>query len=93
MKTILAFLTCLAFPAYAQEQCAPRDHVAAQLSQKYGETPRAMGLAADGRAIVDVFASDGGSWTITVTTPDGRTCLIAAGSAFVTMEYPAGVPG
>jgi hypothetical protein len=62
MKTILAFLTCLACtPAYAQGHCAPRDQVAAQLSQKYREYPRAMGLAADGKAVVDVFASDGGS--------------------------------
>ena len=95
MRAIIpvAMLFTLAASPVAAAQCAPRQDVAAQLSAKYGEVPRAMGLAANGTAVVDVFASDGGSWTITVTTADGRTCLIAAGTAFVAIEYPAGVPG
>ena len=90
---ILALTIALAASPVAAAQCGTREDVVAQLSAKYGEYPRSMGLSADNSAIVDVFASDGGSWTITVTTADGRTCLIAAGTAFVAIEYPAGVPG
>jgi hypothetical protein len=44
-----------------------------------------MGLGAQG-AVMEVFASlTSGSWTITVTLPDGLTCLIASGQAFEAM--------
>ena len=34
-------------------------------------------------AVMEVFASDDtGTWTITVTLPNGLTCLIAAGESF-----------
>ena len=34
-------------------------------------------------AVVEVFASDEtGTWTITVTTPNGMTCLVASGQSF-----------
>ena len=79
-------LTSLAGPAMAQgAACAPRDVVVKRLAEAYGETRRAMGLGGQG-AVVEVFASDSsGSWTITVTGPDGITCLIAAGQAFESM--------
>ncbi|MDX1780905.1 MAG: hypothetical protein R3256_06260 [Thalassovita sp.] len=53
-----------------------------QLAARFGETRRAIGLAAD-NTMVEVFASDQtGSWTITVTTPESMTCLIASGEAY-----------
>jgi len=59
-----------------------REAVLRALTDRYGETVRAMGLAGTTR-MVEVFASEAtGSWTITVTTPDGVTCLIASGEAF-----------
>jgi hypothetical protein len=65
--------------------CAPRDHVVDRLAAVFGETRRSIGLGAN-NALVEVFASDSsGSWTITVTMPDGLTCLIASGQAFETM--------
>ena len=39
-------------------------------------------LGAQG-AVVEVFASESsGSWTITVTFPNGATCLVASGQAY-----------
>lgn len=62
--------------------CGPREHVVSRLASEYGESRRSMGLAANNR-VVEVFASDDtGTWTITVTLPDGRTCLVASGQAF-----------
>ena len=62
--------------------CAPRDAVVNRLVTSYGETRRSMGLGSN-NAVVEVFASDdSGSWTITVTLPNGMTCLVASGQAF-----------
>lgn len=66
----------------AGANCAPRPMVLERLSDKFGETRQSIGLGANNR-VVEVFASDStGSWTITVTMPDGTTCLVAAGDAF-----------
>jgi hypothetical protein len=32
--------------------------------------------------VLEVFASDTGSWTITVTLPSGMTCLVATGQGW-----------
>ena len=33
--------------------------------------------------MMEMFASSGtGTWTLTVTTPDGTTCLVASGTGF-----------
>jgi len=65
--------------------CATRDKVVARLAQSYGETRQSVGLGAN-NAMVEVFASaESGTWTITVTTPRGLTCLVASGQAFETL--------
>ena len=80
----LAFgvLILAAHGASAGQQCGTRAAILAQLSDKWGETRRAVGLAAN-NMVMETFASDATqSWTITVTTPEGRTCLIATGDGF-----------
>lgn len=65
--------------------CAPRPVVLERLAEKFGETRQSIGLGAN-NAVVEVFASvDTGSWTITVTMPDGMTCLVASGQSFETL--------
>lgn len=65
--------------------CAPRDSVVDRLADGYGESRQSMGLGAN-NAVIEVFASDEtGSWTITVTTPNGLTCLVASGQSFETL--------
>ena len=88
---LLALTLALAASPVAAAQCGTREDVVAQLSAKYGEYPRSMGLSADNSAIVEVFASDSGTWTITVTTPEGVTCLVASGGSF--RASPQGVAG
>lgn len=62
--------------------CAPRAAVVDRLATGYGETRQSMGLGANNQ-VVEVFASaETGTWTITVTTPAGLTCLVASGQAF-----------
>lgn len=89
MKTIkpmfsLLVAVCVAGPASAQN-CAPRNIVVERLAAKYGESRQSMGLGAN-NAVVEVFASpDTGTWTITVTSVYGQTCLVASGQAFEAM--------
>lgn len=82
----------LAVPAAAQTMlCGQREMVVDELTDRYGEEVRGMGLAHQNR-IVEVFVSEEtGTWTITVTSPNGTTCLMAAGQHFATMmPEPAG---
>lgn len=75
----------------AGAQCGPRALVLAQLANRFGETRRSMGIAANNR-VMEIFASETSqSWTITMTTPQGRMCLVASGQGFEAMleELPA----
>jgi hypothetical protein len=79
----------------AAAQCGARDAVLAVLADRYGESRQGAGLAANG-ALVEVFASANGSWTMTVTTADQRMCLIASGQSWEARDdppAPLGVPG
>lgn len=71
--------------------CGPRDLVIGQLSERWGENRRSVGIAANGQ-VMELYASAAtGTWTIVVTLPDGRTCLIASGEGFepVAEDLPA----
>ncbi len=86
----LIFATEQAF-AEGRMQCAKRDAVLAKLATGYGEVRQSIGLAS-GNAVMELFASaDSGTWTITVTLPNGMTCLVASGQSFeeVAEELPA----
>lgn len=69
--------------AQAQGQnCAPRELVVQRLAEKYGESRQSIGMGQKGM-LMETFASDEtGSWTITVTTPQGMTCLVASGQSY-----------
>jgi hypothetical protein len=65
----------------------------ALLATGYGETRQGIGLSADG-TIVEIYANlQGGSWTITVTTPGGPTCLVSAGEGYQAISEALPVPG
>ncbi len=69
--------------AFGQTQnCGAREHVVQRLSETYGETRQSIGLGPNNR-VVEVYASEEtGTWTITVTSPNGVTCLVASGQAY-----------
>jgi hypothetical protein len=92
---LAALAVCFCTSANAQQpaQCAPRDVQVQQLTERYGESPVAMGLSAVG--VVEYWANPStGTWTVTITRPDGILCGIIAGLDFVPMDAPApGVDG
>lgn len=77
--------------AHGAPQCDSRDTVTTLLAERYGETRRAVGIAGQS-AVMELYASDAtGSWSITMTLPDGVMCLVASGSNYeaVADELPA----
>jgi hypothetical protein len=78
-------LTALAVPTPARAQqaavCGDRATIVARLAERWGESRQSIGLAAD-NTVVETFASESGSWTITVTRPGGPTCLAASGAHY-----------
>ncbi|NIZ63221.1 hypothetical protein DL239_19835 [Sedimentitalea sp. CY04] len=86
MKLILvsALAVCIAVPAKAQQnrKCAPRAAVVDRLASTYGESRRSIGLGERGMVIKTFASPETGTWTITVTTPNGLTCLVASGQGW-----------
>jgi len=87
MRLILAaalFLAPAAAPVAALAQslpCAPRERMLSLVIDQRGEARLATGETARG-ASVELYAGDSGSWTLLLTLPDGRTCLLANGRGF-----------
>ncbi|MFC3117874.1 hypothetical protein [Jhaorihella thermophila] len=89
----LMVLAATQLRAEGMRDCAPRAQVVERLAAAYGEVPHSIGLTAQG-VVVELFASElTGTWTITATRADGRTCLVASGEAFDTIARPAPIPG
>lgn len=89
--TAAAVATALAVPAMAQAVCGKRDKFINHLSKSYSEAPIAMGLVSNG-AVLEVPASEDGSWTIIVTRPNGVSCVVAAGESWEDLPILANGP-
>jgi len=94
---LLGALLCAATtPALADgppyQACGQRDAVVERLRTGYGEERTGAGLNSS-RGIIEVYASQRtGTWTILLTLPDGRSCLIAAGESWQAGPPPGGTP-
>jgi hypothetical protein len=78
-------------PANAQSSCGPREQLVKLLADQYKEDPVGIGLAPPGQ-VLEVFASSNGSWTMVMTMPDGKACLIAAGDNWEMVTRIKGSP-
>ena len=76
--SIAVVMTLFAVPSQAQQVCGKRADIVKRLNSGFEEQRRSAGLAADGN-LVEVFASEQGTWTIIYTQPGGLTCLVAVG--------------
>ena len=87
----LAAVLAAADIAHSAPQCDRREAVTALLADRYFETRRAVGIAGQS-AVMELYASDAtGTWSITMTLPDGTMCLMASGANYeaVTEDLPA----
>ena len=77
---ILALSTALAVSAScAYAQCETRESMSASLKERYGEVVVAQGINSLG--VFELWMNPTtGTWTATVYFPDGRMCVLEAGS-------------
>lgn len=87
-----AVAACAAAPAVAQPQCDQRESVLKVLQQKYKEAPVALGVTHNGGLVEVLSTGNGTTWSIIVTTPEGMSCLVAAGEGWRAMEAIAADP-
>ena len=72
------------------EMCGEREQVVKELSQQFKESPMAVGQV-DGNAVVEIFVSEQGSWTILATGTDGTSCIVSAGEGFESTTLVRGI--
>lgn len=72
--------------------CGPLEQVAAQLAGRFDERP--LGDALTNRGMLQLWANEAtGTFTITVTAPNGLACIIAYGTSWESAPVPpAGDP-
>ena len=88
LLVLAAFVAAFFVPsaARAEPQCNTRESVLRQLAEKYGEAPVAIGVTHNG-ALMEVIAQPGGrTWSIVITSPQGMSCLVAAGEGWRLVE-------
>jgi hypothetical protein len=98
----IALLTgLLAAPAMAddgsaetsqQMLCNERSEVMKNLSANYSEAPAALGMASNGGVLEVMTSKDGKTWTVLLTTPDGKSCLVAMGNSWENIKLAAAGP-
>lgn len=75
-------------PANAEGLCNSRAKVLNTLEKDYGEKPVAFGIAANGSLVQLVAAQGGKTWTLVVHSPNGTSCLMAAGEVWKPRPQP-----
>lgn len=74
--------------ALAQTQaCDQRQKVIGHLAAKYREAPIAVGVTNSGGLVEVLSTGSGDTWTIIVSSPDGTSCLIAAGEGWRIIKF------
>ena len=84
MKTLLT-AAMIIHPA-----CGDRADIIDKLKTRYHESAIAIGVTHDGNMAEILSSKDGETWSFVVTRPDGRTCLIAAGTGWDRLDVPVG---
>lgn len=82
-------LALIAGTAWAQPQCDNRDKVLSLLSEKYKESPVAIGVTNNGGLVEVLSTNEGTTWSIIVTNTEGLSCLVAAGEGWRALEQVA----
>lgn len=84
-------LFVVAFVSSADAQrgpCTTRAEVISWLGDRFDERPAGFGLIG-GQAVLELFRSSEGTWTVIVTDRQKKTCLVAAGDSWVDLDPPA----
>ncbi|MEX2618383.1 MAG: hypothetical protein WD767_20045 [Alphaproteobacteria bacterium] len=74
-------------PAAGRALCGDRDGFVAGLERQFGEH-RSIEAVTSAGALMEIFVSGSGSWTILVTLPGGPACLVASGTGWQPVRIP-----
>lgn len=92
MRAILAalsFLLATCAPAAAQT-CLPHARMIGWLEVSKGQAQVAAGITRTGR-LMELYRGDDG-WTLVISTPAGRACILDAGSSLEVVPPVSGDP-
>lgn len=79
MRTILsAIVLFFLSTASAQALCAERDEIIDKLESSHSEEIVGLGIAS-GFLVELLTSKDGSTWSIVITYPTGRSCVVAVG--------------
>lgn len=83
LAAVLAALSAsaIAEPAAAAARCASHDDIVKVLKSKYKETRHALAVVS-ATAVMEIFLSPEGTWTMLVTGTNGTSCITASGEAW-----------
>lgn len=78
-------------PAAAQnaQACGKRIDILKHLTGQYQEQPVAIGLADNGSLVEILTTTDGATWTLIFSLPNGVSCLVATGKDWQTVPRVA----
>lgn len=75
-------LTLSQTAAAEPEACQTHREILAHFAKNYRELPAAVGITDGGNLIEVLSTREGATWSIIVTTPNGMSCLVAAGESW-----------
>ncbi len=84
--TVAAFTAAFLYALGAEAaQCGKTDKVVGVLGSKYAERVVGMGVVGT-RGFMQLFVAETGTWTVLLTTPEGISCIIAAGDSYEALD-------
>jgi hypothetical protein len=92
LAAVLAALVSIisAAAGAASPPCGNHDAMTTALATKFKEARRVMGVV-NARAVMEIFMSAEGTWTVLVTDTSGKACVIATGQDW--QEVPVEAAG
>ena len=93
--SLVAALAAISFVSIADNAeaalpCGSHDKIVNVLADKYKEARRVMGVV-NASAVMEIFMSPQGTWTILITDTSGKTCITASGEEW--QDVPVAVAG
>ncbi len=92
LAIVAAVVMLGATPTSAQMVCGDRSKMVGYLDRDYQESRSGLGLASNG-AVVELYTAKTGTWTMLITKPGGKTCVIGSGESWEIQPTPKKIAG
>lgn len=84
---LVAALGSTAQAAEPPATCGTHKDLTAYLTSQYSEEVQSLGLTANGM-LIELYVSPKATWSAVLTTPQGLSCLVAAGTDWESNPIP-----